>query len=132
MAPPLRNVTLALVGSGVLAQLHVGLALNGANGPWKGISVKTALVSITGSWVALASALVFALAPQTGERDVVASMSINASALTATSALLGTILEFAVSELYVTEKFEDSVNASFKFLRMTTAMALMWRAWRGE
>ena len=132
MARLVPRLALALVGSGALTRLHVDLAVNRAQGPWKEMSSKRALVSISGWWVALASALVFALAPQRRVRERAFVVSMSAGAFTVTSALLGTILELAASHFYATETFRNFVNTSFMFLKLATPLALLWRAWRGE
>ena len=132
MARRLPRIALALAGSGVLFVMQVNAAELCMEWLQKEISLTLCLITLLWWWWALGCAVLFAVDTNTHEAESDASAVFRASESATVSALQGLAFELAFCEHYVVKVLSKFLAMCFLFTVLATAVALVWRAWRGE
>lgn len=130
MARLLPRVTLAIIGSGALFVMQVGLNEHCAEAQLKGLRVSGTWMTLLCWWVALAFTINFSLKAGARDQETAADAVFKASLATAGSALVGFAFELVTCDLELTKTLGEFVVLGFMFTAMATPFALMWRVVR--
>lgn len=132
MTSLLSRITLALAGSGVLFLSLLHATDQCPEGWRKDSGVVIVRFAACWWWVALATAIVFAIDTEKHEEWSVANVAIGASEATAVVSLVGVAFEIVFCDLQTSRVVMELLEICFLLTLIVTPMALVWRAWCGE